>query len=70
MALLSALKSPASRAFFSFVIGLALAVLVFHRPFSIQKTLAMPVREVVSRIVSHGNKCYAFHAEDIACEKI
>lgn len=54
--------------FFSFIIGLGLAVLLFHRSFGVMKTLAMPVGEVISKIVKADGKCYRYRVEDAECE--
>jgi hypothetical protein len=62
------LHDPKSAAFFSFLIGFGLMVLLFHRPFSTQRTLSLPVDEVESKVVQHGNKCYRYRAEDSKCE--
>ena len=62
--IVKALHSPRSSGFFSFLIGFGLMILMFHRPFSTQKTLSMPVDEVESKVVQPGNKCYRYRAED------
>lgn len=54
--------------FFSFIIGLGLAVLVFHRDYGVLKTLAVPIRETMNRIVKVDGKCYRFRVEDAECE--
>lgn len=54
--------------FFSFIIGLGLAVLVCHRQYSVTKTLAMPVSDVTSHVVKADGKCYRYRVEDAECE--
>ena len=54
--------------FFSFLIGLGLAVLLFHKPFQTNPTLAMPVAEVEKQVVKQDGKCYKYVAEDSQCE--
>jgi len=54
--------------FFSFIIGLGLAVLVFHREYGVIKTLAVPVKETMNRVVKVDGKCYRYRVEDAQCE--
>jgi len=68
--ILKVLHNPVSSCFFSFLIGFGLMILMFHRPISTQKTLSLPVEEVESKVVKHGNKCYRYRAEDSKCENI
>ena len=68
--ILKVLHNPVSACFFSFLIGFGLMILMFHRPISTQKTLSLPVEEVESKVVKHGDKCYRYRAEDSKCENI
>ena len=52
----------------SFVIGLGMAIVLFHKPFQTRNTLAMPIEEVEGNVISFGKKCYTYHAEDARCE--
>jgi hypothetical protein len=54
--------------FFSFIIGLGLAVLVYHRQYDVIKTLAVPVKEAMDRVVKADGKCYRYRVEDAECE--
>jgi hypothetical protein len=54
--------------FFSFIIGLGLAVLLFHRSFGVIKTLAIPVSEATNKTVKVDGKCYRYRVEDAECE--
>jgi hypothetical protein len=54
--------------FFSFIIGLGIAALLFHRKYDIRKTLAVPLKEVESRTVKSNGKCYKYRVEDATCE--
>jgi hypothetical protein len=54
--------------FFSFIIGLGLAVLIFHRKYGVMKTLALPVKETMDRVVKVDGKCYRYRVEDAQCE--
>ena len=52
----------------SFIIGLGFAVLMFHRPFHIKKTLALPMKDIHGKTVRVDGKCYKYVAEDSHCE--
>ena len=54
--------------FFSFIIGLGVAALLFHRKYDIRKTLAVPLKEVETRTVKSNGKCYKYRVEDATCE--
>jgi len=54
--------------FFSFIIGLGLTVLVFHRNYDVVKTLGVPVHDVTNRVVKADGKCYRYRVEDVECE--
>lgn len=54
--------------FFSFIIGLGVAVMVFHRDFGVMKTLALPIRDTTEKIVRANGKCYRYRVEDADCE--
>ncbi len=55
-------------AFFSFLIGLGLSVLIFHRDFLSIKTPALPLNEMVDKEVRVDGKCYKYRVEDASCE--
>lgn len=54
--------------FFSFVIGLGISALLFHREYITIRTLAMPLTEVVDKTVKVNGKCYKYLVEDATCE--
>ncbi len=60
----SFLNDPGSVSFLSFIIGLGFSILAFHKPFSYQQYLAMPVSKIEGKQVRHGGKCYTYRAED------
>lgn len=64
--LTAALKRAAP--FFSFIIGLGISVLIFHRNYGTFKALALPVHEVVEKTVKVDGKCYKYRVEDSNCE--
>lgn len=52
----------------SFIIGLGVIVMLFHRPILVIPTLSMPVYEIVKKPIRQGDKCFQYHAEDSRCE--
>jgi hypothetical protein len=54
--------------FFSFIIGLGISVLLFHRNYSTYRTLALPLTEIESKTVKVDGKCYKYRVEDASCE--
>jgi hypothetical protein len=54
--------------FFSFVIGLGISVLLFHRNYATFRTVAMPVNDIVDKVVKVDGKCYKYRVEDSNCE--
>ena len=59
-----------ARPFFSFIIGLGLAALLFHREFSTEYTLAMSLEDVKTKTNRVNGKCYRYRVEDATCEKM
>lgn len=55
-------------AFFSFIIGLGISVLLFHRNYLSLRTPALPVKEMVDKVVKVDGKCYKYRVEDANCE--
>jgi len=62
------LRSARSIPFISFLIGLGIVVMLFHKPIRTTATLAMPVADVEKNVVNYGGKCFKYHAEDCKCE--
>jgi hypothetical protein len=54
--------------FFSFVIGLGIAVILFHRKYESVLTLAIPIKDATERIVRADGKCFRYRVEDASCE--
>lgn len=52
----------------SFIIGVGIAVMVFHKPFHYKHKLESSVSDYVDKPVKFGNKCYTYTAEDTECE--
>ena len=54
--------------FFSFLIGLGIAVIVFHRQYSTIRTLGLPLKDTMDKVVKVDGKCYRYRVEDASCE--
>lgn len=54
--------------FFSFIIGLGISVLLFHRNYATIRTLAMPLTDITAKIVKADGKCYKYRVEDASCQ--
>jgi hypothetical protein len=52
----------------SFIIGLGIAIMLFHKPFQTRLTLAIPPDQVEGKTFKFNKKCYQYHAEDTECE--
>lgn len=65
---LKILHNERSVTFLSFLIGMGLVIMLFHKPFLERKTLSLPVGDVVKEIVSIDGKCYQYTAQDATCE--
>lgn len=61
------LHDKKSVSFLSFLIGMGLVVLFFHKPYVSKKFLSLPVSEVERKIIKHGDKCYIYISEDVKC---
>jgi hypothetical protein len=54
--------------FFSFIMGLGLAAILFHRTYGEKLALAMPLHETVGKVVRSDGKCWRYRVEDATCE--
>lgn len=54
--------------FLSFLIGMGLSILFFHKPIYSKKTLGIPIADVENKTVRYEGKCYQYVAEDSECE--
>jgi hypothetical protein len=61
------LHDKKAAAFFSFIIGLGVAVLLFHKPFGSQQSLSIPVADIEGKTVKVNEKCYSYTSEDVKC---
>jgi hypothetical protein len=64
------LHNDKSTPFLSFLIGLGVVVLFFHKPYDSYQFLNIPVSVVEGKIVRHGDKCYTYVAEDCLCPTV
>ena len=53
--------------FFSFIIGLGIAVMLFHRPFIVEPILAVPMEQLHNSVSRREGKCYRYRVEDATC---
>jgi hypothetical protein len=63
------LRDKKSIGFFSFIIGLGLMVLLFHKPFGFKQYLSVPVADIEGKVVKVDGKCYSYTSEDAPCLK-
>jgi hypothetical protein len=54
--------------FFSFIMGLGLAAILFHRTYGKKLALALPLNETVGKVVRSDGKCWRYRVEDATCE--
>jgi hypothetical protein len=54
--------------FFSFIVGLGISVLLFHRNFTSIRTLALPLKDATEKVVKSDGKCWRYRVEDASCE--
>lgn len=61
------LHDKKAAAFFSFIIGMGIAILLFHKPFGHQQSLSIPVADIEGKTVKINEKCYSYTSEDVKC---
>lgn len=54
--------------FFSFIIGLGFAAILFHRNYDTVRTLGIPLQDATEKVVKVDGKCYRYRVEDANCE--
>ncbi len=59
-----------ARPFFSFLIGLGIFALLFHRSYTAEKVPALPLKDMVDKVVKVDGKCYRYRVEDASCERL
>lgn len=63
-------KNKNSFAFFSFVIGFGITVLLFSKPIISTPVLALPATDIEGKVVKFDGKCYSYRVEDANCENL
>ena len=64
---LETLRIPRVKNFMMFVIGLGVAVLLFHRPQMTWDVLAVSLKELDDKVIKQDGKCYRYSVEDATC---
>ena len=54
--------------FFSFIIGLGIAAILFHREYTTIRTLGVSLLDATEKVVKADGKCYRYRVEDASCE--
>jgi hypothetical protein len=62
------LHNPKGEFFFSFLIGIGIIIMLFHRPVKSQKFLAMDPHEIETKVIRSDGKCFMYRVEDSQCE--
>ncbi len=57
-------KNPSANVFFSFVIGIGLSILLFHRSRNEYVVPAVPLDQLVNAINKVNGKCYRYRITD------
>jgi hypothetical protein len=52
----------------SFIVGLGVAILMFHKPYENRAILSLPLSEIEGRVIASEGKCFQYNAEDAQCE--
>ena len=47
-----------SAGFLSFLIGMGLMILIFHKPYDYKHVLGTSVSNIENKVVKHGGKCF------------
>jgi hypothetical protein len=63
------IRNERSVPIFSFLIGMGIMVLLFHKPYANYQSLTIPVSKIESAPIKVGEKCYAYKSEDVKCLK-
>ena len=61
------IKNERSVPIFSFLIGMGIIVLLFHKPYANYQSLTIPVSKIEGKTVKVGEKCYSYTAKDSLC---
>ena len=61
------LRKPEANMFFSFVIGVGIAVLMFHRPQAEVSECAHAAEDLRTMVTRIDGKCFRYRIEDASC---
>jgi hypothetical protein len=61
------LRKPEANMFFSFVIGVGIAVLMFHRPQAEISECAHTTEDLRTMVTRIDGKCFRYRIEDASC---
>ena len=61
------IRNERSVPIFSFLIGMGLVVLLFHKPYATYQSLNIPVSKIEGKTIRVGEKCYSYMAKDSLC---
>lgn len=61
------LRDKKTSGFFSFIIGMGIVVLMFHKPYGYSQYLSIPIAEIEGKRIKNGDKCYTYISEDVKC---
>ena len=61
------IRNERSLPIFSFLIGMGVMVLLFHKPYAMYQSLTIPVSKVEGKTIRVGEKCYSYTAKDSLC---
>lgn len=61
------LRDKKTSGFFSFIIGMGVVVLMFHKPFAYSQYLSIPIADIEGKRIKNGDKCYTYVSEDVKC---
>lgn len=64
------LRDEKSTPVLSFLIGMGIIVLIFHKPFLTYQELSVPVTVIEGKTVRVGEKCYSYTAKDSLCPHV
>jgi hypothetical protein len=61
------IQNERSMPILSFLIGMGVIVLLFHKPYAKYQSLSLPVSKVEGKTIKVGGKCYSYTAKDSLC---
>ena len=64
------IRNERSVPIFSFLIGMGVIVLLFHKPYAMYQSLTLPVSTIEGKTVKVGEKCYSYTAKDSLCPHV